>query len=146
MNDIDEPTDPIADLLAMPSDSAASDGALRLTMFEQTLRVIRRRRRQRRCVMAATALSCILGVTGIVAVWRSPAPSSPSRYEVFRRAGDQHLQQPEGFALAMDEYRNAVEVASERELQPSPETDSWLLAAIKTERLNAEFHSDQEAQ
>jgi hypothetical protein len=145
MNDIDDSNDPISDLLAVPSDSVASDGVLRLTMLEQTLRVIRRRRRQRRCVMAATALGCILGVTGLIAVWRSPASSSPSRYEVFRRAGDQHLQHPDGLALAMDEYRNAVEVASERELLPSPETDSWLLAAIKTERLNAEFHSDHAA-
>ena len=45
----------------------------------------------------------------------------------------------------MNEYRNAVEVASDRELQPSPEQDSWLLAAIKTERLNAAFHNDDAA-
>lgn len=150
MNDIDDPADRIADLLAMPSDSVASDGAMRSTMLEQTLRIIRRRRRQRRGLMAATALSGILGVAGLIAVWRSPRSIEPplmpsSRYEVLRRAGDQHLQQPEGFALAMNEYRNAVEVASDRELQPSPEQDSWLLAAIKTERLNAAFHNDDAA-
>lgn len=150
MNHTDDPADQIADLLAMPSDSVASDGSLRSTMLEQTLRVIRRRRRQRRGLMAATALSGILGVAGLIAVWRSPQsiqpPSIPSsRYEVLRRAGDQHLQQPEGFSLAMNEYRNAVEVASESELQPSPEQDSWLLAAIKTERLNAAFHTDDAA-
>ncbi len=145
MNDTDDPADQIADLLAMPGDSVASDGALRLTMLEQTLRIIRRRRRQRRGLMVATALSGILGVVGLIAVWRPPPSIPSSRYEVLRRAGDQHLQQPEGFALAMNEYRNAVEVASESELQPSPEQDSWLLAAIKTERLNAAFHSDNAA-
>lgn len=145
MNDTDNPADQIADLLAMPSDSVASDGELRLTMLDQTLRIIRRRRRQRRGLMAATALSGILGVAGLIAVWRSPPSTPSSRYEVFRRAGDQHLQQPEGFALAMNEYRSAVEVASESELQPSPEQDSWLLAAIKTERLNAAFHTDNTA-
>jgi hypothetical protein len=67
-----------------------------------------------------------------------------SPFEVYRRAGDRFLREPAQLSLAVRSYRNALNVASAEERAISPESDSWLLMALKESRLKERSHGNRD--
>jgi hypothetical protein len=64
----------------------------------------------------------------------------PSKYEIVRRDGDRMLRQPGNLALAVRRYHVALDLASAEERAIAPGEDSWLLMALKNERMKENAH------
>ncbi|MBN2217279.1 MAG: hypothetical protein JW719_07870 [Pirellulales bacterium] len=64
-----------------------------------------------------------------------PACKPPSRFERLRRISDEYLYQRGDVTTAIHYYRKALAVATDAELAIATDTDSWLLIALKQERL-----------
>ncbi len=150
--------DPLA-----PTDDVLGDltvnAELRRTSLADTLGVIRRRRRLKRCVATGVLLGCYLAGVSTTASLRSReaapqsvqnvavAPTVPpdfagppdqkavykvaDRYEVLRREADLYLNDPENLQLAVHTYSRALKYASAAQRAVSTENDSWMLIALK---------------
>jgi hypothetical protein len=69
------PNDPLEAMLAA-NDQRDADDALREAVFTRTIGVMRRRRRMKRCVLAASLLCCYLAGMATVGVWRPGGEAS----------------------------------------------------------------------
>ena len=64
-----------------------------------------------------------------------PARKPPSRFEQLRRISDRYLYERSDVTAAIRGYRQALAVATEEELAIATDKDSWLLIALKQERM-----------
>jgi hypothetical protein len=173
----DDSVDVALGVLGQPS----ADDRLREVLLSQTLGVVRRRRRMRRCAMAAVLAACYLAGIVSVNLWRTEGPVSPptsmsrpiladkdpiktdaprqplaaaiapqkhpaeskkpSGFEAWRRIGDHYLRETGDLSLAVAGYSEAINLASEKELELSPGQDNWILMALKDAKLKERNHA-----
>jgi hypothetical protein len=155
----DFPNDPVEKLLRSDAGRHLPHDALRGTVFLQTVKVIRLRRRVKKAVAAASlAVCCMAGIAVVVFLSMTafhparPAPAlakvdtqggidrrndaaSLSRDEVLRREADQLLANGE-MKQAMRKYELALSVAPANRLTVSPHDDTWLFASLKNARFD----------
>ena len=160
--------DPLEDFLQADYEQPA-DGSVRQAIFDKTARVVGRSRWLRRVYIAATLAACFtvgVGVGGFslsthtverVVVHVQPSSELPkmepavvqewkafdaqeNRAEFYLAAGRKYLRDSNDYDSALRCYRQALDLAGEEELAPSPE-DDWLLATLKQSRRKETFHA-----
>jgi len=163
-------TDSVDAMLGTDAQASAGDAPLRAMVLSQTVRVIRFRRRLRRCGLAAALLGCYLAGAATVARWglgrdNSPRPSTEqvtsappapsgvsrqvatvkmSRFEALRREGDHSLLEEGDVQAALRDYKRAIDLASTEERAIAPGQDTWLLMALKDARTKENIHAHVE--
>jgi hypothetical protein len=158
----DLPDDPLPPFDAGGEPLVANDH-LRKALLAQTLGILRRRRRLKRCALAASLLGCYLAGAVTMAALHTQAghlpttapateivksekttPSdrntrhvvakTPTGFESWRRIGDGYLRESGDVSLAVAGYSEAINLASTEERRISPERDNWLMMALKDAR------------
>lgn len=156
-----DPSSDYEDFLALP-DSPPNHGELQARILRRTTLVVRKRRRLRQGMMAAGVAALCLGLFAVwlwptaeetpVAVLPTPVlpktlePASSAlaqewravdathdRAKEFFLAGDRYLLEEQDPAAALRCYSQALDAASEQNLDVSPD-DNWLVMALKDAR------------
>lgn len=151
-------------LFESTADSVGDAPALRAALLQRTLSVVRRRRYVRRAGFTAALVACYLAGVGTLALLRPPSSRVPaggtdvaeaiqpgasrdwiedtrleqklakmSQYERLRDMGTR-LEQRGDLMAATRLYNRALDLAQVGERNPEPDSDSWLLLALKNER------------
>jgi hypothetical protein len=157
----DDLPDDLVDAVLGAAGRRDADDDLRGAVLAQTIGVVRRRRRLKRCALAASLLGCylagIMTVSSLLpfaqrqevvassplplgerqGVRASLSPSSapkPRDFQGWRRVADRYLQESDDIVMAVAGYRQALDLASDKELAIEPGQDNWLLMALKDAR------------
>ena len=70
-----------------------------------------------------------------------PPPPKLSGYEHWRRLGDHFLRDYNNISLATQSYSQALALATEEERATSTDRDTWLLLALKKDKLREKQHA-----
>jgi hypothetical protein len=149
--------DPLEEWLGKPS--GARD-ALRARMLQETTRQIRRRRRVRQAAKLTALAAAVLAAVIVYFAWPTPKdqpvvrsreeekpPAAPTalaqewravdagsdRSEQYLKAGDRYLHEENNPAAALRCYSQALDAASQQDIDFSPQ-DNWLVMALKDAR------------